>query len=78
MTDEDIVEELPDSTSYEPIDSLGGIRLPHQYQEDDPLDWGVPKSIGQAHGKIFERIMDTEAPDDGSTRNVYLVIRAGG
>lgn len=70
MTLEDIVEEIPDSTSHPPAHSLNEFRLPRDYQER--LGWEEPKSLAQAEGRLFERIMDPTAPDDNSTRGVYV------
>jgi len=69
MTEEDIVEDLPDSTHYLPCQSLDEVRLPQDYPEEEGFD--QPKSLAQAEGRLFERIMDPTAPDDNSVKGVY-------
>lgn len=76
MTEEDILEEISGTTHYLPAESLDEITLPEDYPEDP--DVGKPKTLVQAEGRLFERIMDPTAPDDSSSKGVYMRIRVKG
>jgi hypothetical protein len=69
MTEEDIQEELPDSIHHPPCQSLDEVRLPQDNPQEEGYD--KPKSLAQAEGRLFERIMDPTAPDDNSQQGVY-------
>jgi hypothetical protein len=71
MTPDDVVESIPDSTIHPPIDSLDELYLPREYA---PIE-GTPKTLAQAESNLFERIMDPTAPDDNSTKGVYVRMR---
>jgi hypothetical protein len=73
MTPEDIVEDIPGSVAHPPCESLHGISLPEDYLELEGLE--RPKGYAQAEARLFERIMDPTAPDDNSSRGVYLRMR---
>ena len=68
MTDEDIVEEIPDSIHHPPCTSLKGINLP----EDFPDPGGKQKSLIMAEVALHDRIMDPTAPDDYNVQGVYV------
>lgn len=74
MTPEDVVEEIPGSTIHPPARSLDEISMP----EDFPEVIGTPKTLAQAESHLFERIMDPEAPDDNTTKGVYVRMRFEG
>lgn len=76
MTDGDVLEEIPDSIIHPPVESLDDdeLRLPREFS---PIE-GTPKNLAQAEGNLFERIMDPTAPDDNSTKGVYVRMRFEG
>lgn len=67
MTDEDIVEDIPDSVHHEPITSLRAIQLPPDYPETT----GQPKTLIQAEIALRDRIMEPTAPDSYEVQGVY-------
>lgn len=69
MTEDDIVEDIPDSIHHPPCESLWDMRLPRDYPY--PEEYDEPKHLAQAEGRLFERIMDPTAPDDNSVKGVY-------
>lgn len=71
MTDDDVVEELPDSTVYPSTQSLDQVRLPDEYPTQVE-GYGEPKDLAKAEARLFERIMDPTAPDDNSQKGVYV------
>lgn len=75
MTPEDAIEEVPESEFHSPAESLQDMKLPREYGK---LEFGAPKSLAQAEGNLFERIMDPTAPDDNSTKGVYVRMRFEG
>jgi hypothetical protein len=68
MTDEDIVEEIPDSIHHPPCTSLRGINLPEDYPEPE----GQPKNLILAEVALHDRIMDPSAPDDHKVQGTYV------
>ena len=70
MTPEDIVEDIPGSVTHPPVQSLSECVLPQNYE--DVFEGRTPKTYAQAEARLAERIMDPEAPDDNSSRGVYL------
>lgn len=74
MTPEDVVEEIPGSTVHLPVGSLDELNLPEDFSDIE----GTPKTLAQAEGRLFERIMDPEAPDDNSSKGVYVRMRFEG
>jgi hypothetical protein len=74
MTPEDVVEEIPGSTIHPSVDSLDELHLPEEFPDVE----GTPKTLAQAEGRLFERIMDPEAPDDNSSKGVYVRMRFEG
>jgi hypothetical protein len=68
MTPADVVEELPESIVHPPVESLDELSLPKDYPELK----AAPKSLAQAEGRLFERIMDPTAPDDNSSKGSYV------
>lgn len=71
MTEDDIQEELPDSTTHLPAESLDELQLPQDFEKLRAQS----KTISQAESKLAERIMDPTAPDDTSSRGSYLRLK---
>lgn len=68
MTEGDIQEELPDSTTHPPAATLDELQLPQDFDELR----ATPKTVSQAESRLAERIMNPSAPDETNSRGAYL------